>query len=462
MNQKIIHIMKKKNFRLLAVLFASILFAAAGCKKDDDDDNTPTPAPTNEVTLEGSITSDMTLDASKTYHIKGFVFIEDGATLTIPAGTLLEGLPGQGENASALVVKMGARLIANGTEAEPIIMTGLGDGKEGKYDKEIRGLWGGLILLGKATTNNSIAKRIEGIPEQYDAFYGMDGNAGADDGDNSGSLRYLQIRHGGTDIGAGNEINGLTLGAVGNGTTIEYIEVISNKDDGVEWFGGSVNTSHILVALCGDDAFDYDEGFHGKGQFWVAIQDNDAGDRCAEQDGGTGDDEEAAPYAQPVIFNATYYGNNQGHFMVFRDNAAGTYANSIFANASEGIELEYRDDKHSSYEWVSDANPGADLMIKNNVFSNIHDGTIATQIVAYAESGDLPPDHETVMNGLFSDNGNIIEEAGIDAGNPVPASASSGSLAAKPADPFFKDAPYHGAFQPGGMNWAASWSLYFN
>ncbi|MFP4620568.1 MAG: hypothetical protein ACLFM7_04615 [Bacteroidales bacterium] len=315
------------------------------------------------VTISDNITSDETWNKETLYKLDGFVFVEDGATLTIEAGTMVQGKPGQGENASALIVKRGGKLHAEGTADKPIVFTGQDDTYYGDgYNKEIRGLWGGLIVLGKATTNNSTDKRIEGIPEQYDAFYGGD-----DDSDNSGVFKYVSIRHGGTDIGQGNEINGFTLGAVGNGTEIRYIEVIANVDDGVEWFGGAADTKNLLISYCGDDSYDYDEGFHGKGQFWATIQSDDAGDRLGEHDGGSGDTEAAEPYAKPEIYNATYIGHDD-NLITFRDNAGGTYANSIFVNTGEGIEVEYRDDKESSsYDMLNNDH----LVIKDNIFHKV-------------------------------------------------------------------------------------------
>ena len=415
----------------------------------------------SEIVLTGSITSNMELDAEIKYIMDGFVFVEDGATLTIPANTLIEANPGQGENASAIIIKMGGKIIANGTANEPIIFTALGDGRDGNIEKSIQGLWGGLVILGKAETNNTIAKRIEGIPESYGAFYGFDNNTGADNNDNSGSLSYVSIRHGGTDIGAANEINGLSLGAVGSGTSFDYIEVVSNKDDGIEFFGGVPQISHALVALVGDDSYDYDEGFRGKGQFWVALQDEATGDRLAEQDGGTGDDEETSPFAQPSLYNITFIGHGFDNYVIFRDNAAGIYANSIFANGEKGIRIEYRDDKHSSYDWLTDASPEAILVIKNSLFSNIAGNDPDIQIYAKAESGDLPANHTEITNGVFNNNFNYIENLAIEIGNPIPAEVSTHPTASIPIDNFFVNAAYHGAFEPGGSNWATGWTLMF-
>ena len=120
---------------------------------------------------------------------------------------------------------------------------------------------------------------------------------GSDEADSSGVLRYVSIRHGGTLIGADNEINGLTLGAVGSGTTVEFVEVFANLDDGIEFFGGTVNTRYLVVAYCGDDSFDYDQGFRGKGQYWFTIQDADSGDG-GEHDGDI-DDDTRTPLSPP-------------------------------------------------------------------------------------------------------------------------------------------------------------------
>lgn len=447
--------MNRNFLRIAMALFVAIAVTFTACKDDDDngDDNTGGNT-TDETTLTGELKT-MTLDATKTYTIEGFVTVPDGVTLTIPAGTLIEAKAGQAENASALIVKQGGKIMAEGTADAPIIFTAEGDGKEGNKELAEQGLWGGLILLGKATTNNTSTQKVEGVPDAYNAEYG-----GQTDNDNSGTLKYVSIRHGGTDIGSGNEINGLTLAGVGSGTTIDYVEIVANKDDGIEFFGGAAQVSHSLTAYCGDDSYDYDQGFHGKGQFWVAIQTTGVGDRCAEQDGGPSDNEVGKPYAMPTIYNATYIGNG-GKLMIFRDNAGGTYANSIFANTGTGIRLEYRDDKGgSSYDMLVAGN----ISIKNNLFDNT-----GSKIFGQVEKDDdgnpkgtLPADAETVCNTHFTDNANAEETTGVTKENPVPATASANSPASLPSgDAFFETATYHGAFEPGKENWAKGWTLTF-
>ncbi|NIV13710.1 MAG: T9SS C-terminal target domain-containing protein, partial [Aliifodinibius sp.] len=281
------------------------------------------------------------------YLLDGLVFVESGAELTIQSGTVIKGKanPSTGDNTSALIIARDAKLYAAGTALEPIIFTAEIDDITDPNDLATtdRGLWGGVLILGNASINTATGVgQIEGIdPNEPRARYG--GGANPDDNDDSGILRYVSIRHGGSEIGPGNEINGLTLGAVGDGTTIEYVEVFSNLDDGFEWFGGTVNTKYLVAAFCGDDGFDYDEGFRGKGQFWFAIQATDNAGRVAEQDGGT-NPEDGQPYSTPYIVNATYIGpgvnafpqGDGGECIIFRDNAGGKYFNTIFTEYNGG------------------------------------------------------------------------------------------------------------------------------
>ena len=328
------------------LIIAAFLVSLGSCTKDqvpEPDPNETLYAEQNgvvTVTDREKGTGTMTWTKDKVWILNGLVFVNSGQTLTIEAGTIIKGKPGQEVDASAFIVARGGKVMANGTQSEPIIFTAEADNLTGNIGIDQRGLWGGVILLGKGKLNSNPGESaIEGIPtSESRGLYG-----GADDNDNSGVLSYVSIRHGGTDIGEGNEINGLTLGGVGNGTQIDYIEVISNKDDGVEFFGGKPRLKHILVAYVGDDSYDYDEGFRGYGQFWVAIQDETggSGDRLGEHDGGT-DPETGEPYAIPNIYNATYIGRGADagkRVITFRDNAGGKYYNSIFANQKKGIDV---------------------------------------------------------------------------------------------------------------------------
>ncbi len=343
--------------------------------------------------------------ADKTYILNGFVYVEDGAVLNIEAGTVIKGKAGQGESASALVIAQGGKIYAEGTATSPIIFTGESDDVNNPNDLPLptSNLWGGLILLGKARINTtSGVGNIEGLPVNEKSQYG-----GEDDHDNSGVLRYVSIRHGGTDIGSGNEINGLTLGAVGDGTTIEYIEVFNNNDDGYEWFGGTVNCKYLVSAFNGDDAFDHDEGIRSKMQFLFAIQDSEMGNHLGEHDGGTVP-EDGEPYAFPQIYNATFLGSgvnstnpDNSNLFKLRDFWGGLYNNSIFGdfagNAMDVEDLATGNDSRLRLE-----NGG--IVFKNNIWFDFGAGN------TFAELGD----HEWEA-AYLSDaaNGNTIENPGL-------------------------------------------------
>jgi hypothetical protein len=231
-----------------------------------------------EVVVTSNITTNTTWSASKVWILGGRIAVTSGATLTIEPGTIIKGEAGVGASATVLLIARGGKINAAGTATKPIIFTtvadklSIADVAAGKFaspnlSPELNGLWGGLIILGKAnisasvsgTTTQKTEVQIEGIPtSDPNGLYG-----GSDDADNSGVLKYVSVRHGGTEIGAGNEINGITFGGVGSGTVVENIEVIGNQDDGIEWFGGTVNCKNVAVWNVGDDGLDTDQAYRG-------------------------------------------------------------------------------------------------------------------------------------------------------------------------------------------------------
>lgn len=393
------------------------------------------------------------------YVLNGFVFVDTLATLTIEPGTVIKGKPGQGENASALIVTRGAKIFANGTPTQPIIFTAEADDVNDPTDLPLdaRGLWGGVILLGRARLNSTPGvTAIEGIPTtEPRGLYGGD-----DDEDSSGIMRYVSIRHGGTDIGAGNEINGLTFGGVGSGTLVEFVEVFANNDDGYEFFGGKPRARYLVSAFNRDDAFDYDEGFRGLGQFWFAIQAADVGNRGGEHDGGT-DPEDGQPFATPYIFNATYIGSGATSSNVdndvtlkLRDNAGGKYFNSIFTDfVGAGVDIE---DLASGEDSRARLEAG-DLVLSNNIWWGYGAGNTLEAII---------PQDFVRTSPNFNDN-RVVDpqlrgisrttDGGLD---PRPAAGSpalSGATAVPAGDDFFSQTDYLGAF--GETNWAADWTF---
>ncbi len=452
--------MATTTLKQLLVLVCAVLVLNA-CKKDDDTTTPVDPTTTDQlITDNGNGTGTVTWTKDKVYVLDGLVFVNDGQTLTIEAGTVIKGNPGSGVNASALVVARGGKIMAEGTASEPIIFTNVTDDLQGSVPVKAKGLWGGLIVLGKASLNSDPGESaIEGIPtSEARGIYG-----GTDDNDNSGTLRYISIRHGGTDIGDGNEINGLTLGGVGSGTTIDHIEVIANKDDGVEFFGGAPRCKHMIVAFCGDDSFDYDEGYRGMGQFWVAIQEAESGDRVGEHDGGTSP-ETALPYATPNIYNATYVGRGASagkRMLTFRDNAGGHYVNSIFVNQDKGVDVELL-----SGEGAFDRFQDGNLTLEHNIFYDIADGTAAGIFqVSFGDGASANTDSLTAAASFadyFNTAGNTVADPGLIYGNDswqlVPTGMVSDNLASLP-DSWMTEAPYKGAFDPNAASWAKGWTL---
>ena len=253
------------------------------------DDNEPKQVE-SEV-ISGVIEEDQSWTADKIYELAGRVIVADGVTLTIEAGTIVKGREGQGMNACALMIARGGKINAVGTASEPIIFTSVLDNIQpgekfgSNLDKDDRGLWGGLVILGKGliSPTTGTEAQIEGVPAgETLGLYG-----GAVENDNSGTLRYVSIRHGGTVLSGGSEINGLTLGGVGSGTTISDIEIFANIDDGIELFGGSVSVSNLLVSYQGDDGIDIDQAYAGTISDFIVIHGGDT-DEGLEIDGPEG------------------------------------------------------------------------------------------------------------------------------------------------------------------------------
>lgn len=476
-----------KSFKIsISSMFLAVLaltFVATGCKKEEGctdaaavnfdpraekDDGSCQYSNENVISDDGSGVGTTTWTKDKVYILDGFVFVNSGQTLTIEAGTVIKGRPGSGANASALVVARGGKIMAEGTASEPIIFTAEQDDVTDAIDIPAgqRGLWGGVIILGNAGLNSVPGEtQIEGIPlTEPRGLYG-----GSDNADNSGIFRYVSIRYGGTEIGAGNEINGLTLGGVGSGTTIEYVEVFNNLDDGIEFFGGTVNTKYMVAAFCGDDAFDYDEGYRGKGQFWFVLNDADDGDRGGEHDGGT-NPEDGSPFATPNVWNATYIGRGESEgkrAITFRDNAGGQYHNSVFVDWGKGVDVELLSSGEHSYARYQ----AGDLMLSNNVFWNVA-GNVESDIFRISVGTGVDPVDSTAaeaeIQGYFNTAGNSVVDPGltivrtpVGGLSPIPTNGAVSSGATPPTDTWFTPATYKGAF--GTTNWLTGWTaLDFN
>lgn len=289
-----------------ALLIGATALTATSCKKDSNEDTTPEPtAPTtysfhmstngNVVTVSDSTNQNVTFTSDKVWLLVGFVKVQNGATLTIQPGTIIKG---DKPTKATLIIERGGKINAAGTSTQPIVFTSNQPAGSRSY-----GDWGGVILCGKSPNNAGNNVLLEG---GTGATFG-----GSDENDNSGVLQYVRIEFPGIAYAVNNEINGLTCGGVGAGTTIDHVQVSYSGDDSYEWFGGSVNCKYLVAFRGWDDDFDTDNGFRGKLQFGVGLRDP----AIADQSGSNGfeSDNDASgsgntPATRAIFSNFSIYG----------------------------------------------------------------------------------------------------------------------------------------------------------
>lgn len=279
------------------LLFLITIITLLGCEKELGGENIVVNVPST-TTLTGSINETITLTSDKVWTLKGYVYITDGAQIIIQPGTIIKSDIAE---KGALCIERGAKIIAEGTIDKPIVFTsGQPDGQKNPGD------WGGIVILGRATTNRSSEPTIEGgIGRPY---------GGVNDSDNSGILKYVRIEYAGVAAMPNSEINALTLGGVGNKTILENIQTIYANDDAFEFFGGTVNGKNLYAFATADDDFDFDFGYRGTISFGVAKRDpqfvdnGDAGNGVECDNDGTGS--AAQPYTHPKLLNMILVGPN--------------------------------------------------------------------------------------------------------------------------------------------------------
>jgi len=350
----------------LMMIFALVALVFNSCK-DPEEEN-------QEEIVTANITEDTTWETGNTYVLGGSITVVSGVTLTIEPGVVIKGEAGTGANATALVIARGATLNAVGTASQPIIFTSVADEIEPgqiaspNLDPDLNGLWGGLIILGDAPISaDATSVQIEGIPaSDQNGLYG-----GSNASDNSGTIQYVSIRHGGANIGEGNEINGLTLGGVGNGTTIDHIEIIANQDDGIECFGGTVNVNDIIVWNCGDDAYDMDQAYTGTIDNFILIAGEDT-DHAMELDGPEGTATGSYTLKNGSLKGWNDGGADGGEYADLRDGVTCTIENCYFFNFSEtsDFELDAGDDDDDLS--ISQNYTNGDVVFRNLEFNVSH------------------------------------------------------------------------------------------
>lgn len=318
-------------------LFGIFVFAAAlmtSCTSNDN--STPSSSFVADANnFKGTISDgEVTLDATKTYRLTGKLQVNDGATLTIPAGTVIEGTGG---TSAYIAIAQGGKLNVNGTAAKPVVMT------SGLTTKNA-GDWGGLVICGKAPINRVTGGASTAQSEVADLSYG-----GTVANDNSGSIRYLRIEYAGAPFNAEKEFNGVSLFGVGSGTVFEYVQALHGADDGFEFFGGTVNTSNLVSIGNEDDQFDWTEGWSGTNTNWYGKLDFGKGNRGIEADNyefGFAN----TPIANPSITNLTLVGpGSTANVTNFAENDAlklrrgtkGVFTNLYLANWAVGFNVEH-------------------------------------------------------------------------------------------------------------------------
>lgn len=409
-------------------------------------DPVPGTLATNVEVLSGSITTDVTLDAALEYIITGIVTVEDGASLTIPAGTLLKG--STAVQPSAIMVRQGGQIFSNGTAAEPVVMT-----SNAPVGQRARGDWGGLVINGYSQCNFPAADCVgEGASGPY---------GGSTLDDNSGSVTYTRVEFAGFEVSFGNELNALTLNGVGSGTTLSHIQTHYGSDDGFEWFGGTVDLMYAVATGISDDSFDYSTGWAGRGQFWIAQQDPDDADNGFEVDGNE-DDFDAMPLTDPTIYNITLVGKGL-------DGAGGTAGESV-----DGLRLR-RGTGGDIYNAIVIGFGGAGVDVDNA--ETVGRYTVQNSIIARnGGDGDIDGDADgfqldvqntAAWNNLIGSDPLLTDPFNrttpdFRPGAGSPALAAAGNGATPPNDGWFDtSATYIGAVDPDATTqWFEGWTTF--
>lgn len=438
-----------------------------------------------DVAVPRTITANTTWTADNVYFISGYTFVVTPAgaaaptVLTIEPGTVIKGRQkaGGGE-AAALVITRGAQIEAEGTAASPIIFTSELDTLDGNLGPDDTNLWGGLVMLGRAQINSRANDAVVAAPivDQIEGFSVAAGETdyitfgGNDDTDNSGTLRYVSIRHGGDVLGTANEINGLTLGGVGSGTLIEFIEVFANKDDGIEFFGGTVDVRYAATVFGKDDGFDYDQGWRGRGQFWFTLggaSTQESADKGGEWDGATAP-LNATPLGSATLYNLTFIGNGEGGLantaVNIRDNGSAKVYNSVFVDFAKMLDIE----NDAQVDAAGAAIPATTDRIdfRNNVFwSHVPANNTAAGLNARTNGTNAAFTEAFFGDAAFANTianpalGGIsrTDNAGLDP-RPAAGSPALSGAAGVPADGWYVSTDYKGAFAPFAQTWLDGWT----
>jgi hypothetical protein len=366
------------------------------------------------------------------------------AILTVEPGTVIFGSSG----ADALVVNRGSQLFAEGTAQSPIIFTSRAN-VEGNARADSIGQWGGVVLLGRAPTNRCEGTATPNTPQCQLAIEGLSGSffGGNVPADNSGRLRYVQIRYPGFEVSPGNELNGLTLGGVGTGTTIEYVQVHNSSDDGIEWFGGRVNTRYMVITGADDDSLDTEVGYQGFNQFIVVLQRSTGGDRTIE--GDTSGREADRPRSFPRFANVTLVGRRPTEAIVMRGGTDYALYNAVITTPTTA---------------TAPATPPACIRMDNDVLSvtprrPIFESVFLTCASPFRAGG--APITVADMTAVFNAGSNNTAAGTLSLTNDIVNGANETAVTpfnVAGVNAFFQQVPYIGAVRNAQDTWFAGWT----
>ena len=371
-----------------------------------------------------------------TWLIAGPVFVGDdsdanAATLNIEAGVTV--FADTTTDDTLLCVTRGSKLEAVGTADAPVVFTPSADGEL------VRGMWGGLIINGKAHLNKE-----GGVAEGEGNTGEYGGGANPDNADSSGTLKYVVVEYAGKLITTEDELNGIAFQAVGSGTTVDYVQVHMNQDDGMEFFGGTVNAKHIVLSGIGDDSIDWTSGYTGKIQYAIVHQYGDNADRGIEADNDKNNND-IEPRSEPMISNLTIVGCGAdcqegvgSHGILLRRGTGLKLYNSIVSSAADAC-VDLDDDGTYTY-----AQTGATVMHGVHLFG--------------CNNGSFDADEEdTILPAWFEGFTGSTTDVDPQLTGWVPAAGSPAlSTWQAPGDAFFEDAGFAGAV--GTTDWAAGWT----
>lgn len=481
--------------RFLALTAVTV---AAACSDSSTTSGTG-PTVTGAATLSGTISTNRTLSKDTVYTLSGYVKVASGATLTIPAGTKLIG--DTTVAGSALFILRGARIVANGSAAQPIVFTSARSAGNRKP-----GDWGGLILIGNAQNNRSGSVIVEGSGSGPGAGTGgIVYTGGTDDTDNSGVLRYVRVEFAGYAVATNEELNSFTFAAIGSGTTLEYLQSMAGLDDSFEWFGGTVNAKYLVSYESGDDHFDTSEGYRGEVQFLIGLQTTviqplpGTGSPATDPQGfevdgcnGTGC---TAGTVSGVAYNAQSSGANNGLFTmntfanftlvgtgpgvvptgtgigaVLRRGTGGTWVNGVFGRWPTRA-ITIRDTTSQNRLLVDSLTLSNIYVVENGANTDPGPTDFGTQaaIGAFLDSAAAGVTVASVLGSGFPAAGVTPTVASLNwqppSGSPI-ATGGLASFASKPkiaarAGTFIVPTSYRGAVDPAGTPWYAGWTVYY-